>query len=73
VCRDRDLVELLADRDLAGQDHPLELALDQHGQRMALQQADAFGRLDDGLGVEHAAILTPMCLLSTIFFPGAVA
>jgi hypothetical protein len=71
VGRDRDLVELFADRDLAGKDHPLELTLDQHGQRMALQQADAFGRDYDGLGTEHAAILTPMCLLSTIFFPSA--
>ena len=38
--RDGELVELLAGGELAGEDHPLELALHEHGQRMVLQDRD---------------------------------
>src|SRR5664280_2649014 len=61
--RQRQLVELFAGDQLAFENHALQLALDQHRQRVVLQDRDVCGRLG------HPQILGFNCLLSTIFFP----
>ncbi len=50
---DRRFVELAAGRKLPGQDHPLELLLDQHRQRARLHERDGAARVASGAGRRH--------------------